>query len=127
VRTRHPFPDVEFEETFLELHRASTENLIPPIFHPDAVERGAEIALGFRQHSGENRQQRRKAGATWVPPKTNGAEATATASMPAPAPVTASAPAERMPTRRSLLKQRRKHQRGKLDVELRRLQNERLK
>ncbi len=73
----------------------------------------ADIALGFRRHSGENRQQRRKAGATWVPH----AEAVAEV-----API-----GEKMPTRRELLKQRRKHQRGKLDVELRRLQNERLK
>jgi hypothetical protein len=33
--------------------------------HPDAVEKGTEIALGFMQHQGENRTQRRAAVANW--------------------------------------------------------------
>lgn len=69
--------------------------------HPDAVEKGTEIALGFVPHDGESRKQRRAAVATWVPPKLEG---------------------EQAPTRRELRKQRVKQRRGKLDIETRRLQ-----
>lgn len=55
----------------------------------------ADIALGFRPHAGENRKTRRAAVANFSHPGVS---------------------------RRELLKQRQRNRRGKLDVELRRLQ-----
>lgn len=75
--------------------------------HPDAVEKGAAIPLGFMPHDGENRTQRRAAAATWVPPV-----------LPE---------GEQPPTRRALWKQRQRQRRGKLDPELRRLQQRKAK
>lgn len=92
--------------------------------HSLPAEVPSDIPLGFMPHQGENRATRRKASATWVPPKqTNGAGGIAASGGPPWPP----APAERMPTRRELFERRRKHQCGKLDPELRRLQHERLK
>lgn len=71
------------------------------------------VPLGrFYAHEGENRAMRRKASATWVPPTYD--EQIEKVGAPVP----------KMPTRRELFEQRRKHQRGKLDPELRRLQKE---
>lgn len=66
-----------------------------PMAHPDAVEKGISLPLGFMAHRGENRTQRRAAVANFSHPDVS---------------------------RRELLKQRQKHRRGKLDVETRRLQ-----
>lgn len=80
-----------------------TQELIPgavKTLHPDCREKGTAIPLGFMPHQGENRATRRKASATFSHPEFS---------------------------RREGLLQRRKHQRGKLDPELRRLQHERLK
>lgn len=85
----------------------------PRPVHPDAVEKGIELPLGFMPHKGENRRTRRAAVAQWVPH----AEAVAEV-----API-----GQKMPTRRELWLQRQKHRRGKLDIETRRLQKERLK
>jgi hypothetical protein len=63
--------------------------------HPAAVEKGTEIALGFMQHQGENRTQRRAAVANFAHPEVS---------------------------RRELWLQRQKQRRGKLDIETRRLQ-----
>lgn len=86
--------------------------------HPDYREMGTGIPLGFIPHQGENRRQRLAGVATWVPPEE-------------PEPTTplapAMGPAPRMPTRRELLAQRKKHRRGKLDPELRRLQKAKLR
>jgi hypothetical protein len=79
--------------------------LLPKPPHPDAVEKGIELPLGFHQHQGESRTTRRAAVATWQPPKVEG---------------------EKPPTRRELWQQRQRQRRGKLDPELRRLQRERL-
>jgi hypothetical protein len=102
--------------------------------HPDYCEKGIELPLGLVPHKGENRRTRRAAVANWTPPQeetrsmeqsigrdiqTNGAVVNGGASAPAPA--------ERMPTRRELLKQRQRQRRGKLDIETRRLQRERIK
>lgn len=118
------------------------QNVIPGAvkpLHPDYREKGTELALGFHQHQGENRKTRRAAVANWQPPKItqtveagNGAgapspeDASKTGEESRPAGVTPAAPAP-MPTRRELWLQRKKHRRGKLDVETRRLQHERLK
>jgi hypothetical protein len=104
------WPEVDTPPLLLELTPGDVKVL-------GADEIGAEIALGFMPCDHENRRTRRKASATWAPPKINqdrGPEAT---SPPAPA----------MPTRRELFEQRQKHQRGKLDPELRAMQRERLK
>lgn len=71
---------------------ASIDEAVKPLELP------ADIPLGFHQHQGENRATRRKNSATWAPQK--GVDT----------------------SRRELLEQRQKHQRGKLDPELRRLQ-----
>lgn len=65
-------------------------------------ELGTEMALGFMAHKGENRTTRRAAVANWTPPEVP-------------------KDGERPPSRRELWEQRKKHRRGKLDVELRRL------
>lgn len=117
--------------------------------HPDAVERGVELPLGFVPHKEENRSTRLRATATWSPPEIKGEPYW---SEPLPAEhfhsfhlgqigntgdgervrVTAIDPegmrvhfeplAEQMPTRRELVKQKQKQRRGKLDPSLRRLQ-----
>lgn len=66
-----------------------------PAVHPDAVEKGIELPLGFIPHRGENRTQRRAAVANF---SAEGAD------------------------RRELWAQRQRQRRGKLDPELRRLQ-----
>jgi hypothetical protein len=68
--------------------------------HPDAVERGIELPLGFMQHKGENRRARRAAVANFAHPEVS---------------------------RRELLKQRQRQRRGKLDIETRRLQRKAIK
>lgn len=117
-RTREPFYGMPEDLALLpdsERERFEREPGLPEVYaefdelhqpaHPDAVEKGVELPLGFHQHQGENRTTRRAAVANWQPPKVEG---------------------EKPPTRRELLEQRQKHQRGKLDPELRRLQRERL-
>lgn len=96
---------LELVEQYAERREIETQDAIPGAvkpLHPDAVEKGTEVPLGFMPHDGENRTQRRAAVATWVPPK-----------LPE---------GEQPPTRRELLAQRQKQRRGTLDPELRRLQ-----
>jgi hypothetical protein len=80
--------------------------------HPDYAEKGTSIALGFVPHRGENREKRLAGVKTWkaTPEQLKAAEG---------------GPA--LPTRRDMFEQRKKHERGKLDPVLRRLQRERLK
>lgn len=96
-----------------------------PDVHPDAVEKGIGLPLGFMPHRGENRRTRRAAVANWQPPK----EKTLVVSPETAAafPVGSVMPNQAMPTRRELWLQRQKHRRGKLDPELRRLQRKALK
>jgi hypothetical protein len=79
--------------------------------HPDAVEKGTEVALGFMPHRGENRKKRLEGVKTW---KATPEQEKAAGDVP-------------LPTRREMFEQRKKHERGKLDPVLRRLQRERLK
>lgn len=135
MRTRHPFPDVELGELNaydLALAEHGMPNaeireryLVnggdgspdePPGFvllgvdeapkHPDAVERGTAVPLGFMPHRAENRKTRRAAVATWKPPAQTEAEA-------------AAQDAPQYPTRRELWRQRKRQRRGKLDPGLR--------
>jgi len=98
------------------------------VSHEDYREKGTSVALGYLPHQGENRRQRRAAVATWVPPKDQPKAETAGEGSgdqdvgPEPSPV----PTPRMPTRRELWLQRKKHRRGQLDPELRRLQKAKL-
>lgn len=103
LRTRHPFPDLTIyadDPAPVEQVRQALE--LGPEVHPDARERGVELALGFIPHRGENRKTRRAAVATWEQPE------------------------DVRTTRRELLKQRKRRDRGTLDVELRRLQRKAL-
>jgi hypothetical protein len=106
MRTRHPFEDVPLEFEGLEMSMGDggpddpgpvTLALGAKLFatHPDAVEKGIELPLGFMPHRGENRKTRRAAVANFAHPEAN---------------------------RRDLLKQRQRQRRGKLDVKTRRLQ-----
>lgn len=100
MRTRHPFPDValEFDDGSLgSMEGEVSAELVAQVAvpHPDATEKGVELALGFMPHRGENRTTRRAAVANF---KAEGAN------------------------RRELLKQRQRQRRGTLDPELRRLQ-----
>lgn len=79
--------------------------------HPDAVEKGTSIALGFIPHRGENRKRRLEGVKTW---KATPEQEKAAGDVP-------------LPTRREMFEQRKRHERGKLDPVLRRLQRERLK
>ena len=90
--------------------------------HPDYREKGTELALGFMPHDGENRKPRRAAVSTWAPPEPTAEQLEIRRKLPH-APETG----VKMPTRRELWEQRKKHRRGTLDTELRRLQRERLK
>lgn len=76
--------------------------------HPDFVEKGVELPLGFHQHDGENRKTRRAAVANWVPPVIE--------------KKASNQAVESAPTRRELWLQRQRQRRGKLDPELRRMQ-----
>lgn len=107
--------------------RASRERItgIPRTVHPDAVEKGIELPLGFMPHKGENRRTRRKEVANWQPPKTR--TMVVSPETAAAFPVGSTMPVERMPTRRELLKQRQRQRRGKLDIETRRLQRARIR
>lgn len=80
--------------------------------HPDATEKGITLPLGFIPHRGENREKRLAGVKTW--------KAT-------PEQVKAAEGGPALPTRRDMFEQRKKHERGKLDPVLRRLQRERLK
>lgn len=121
----------------------------PAPVHPDFTERGVELPLGFVPHKLENRTTRLAATATWKPPKIQGEPYW---SEPLPAEhfesfhlgqvgntgdgervrVTAidregmrvyfEPLAEKVPSRRELVKQKQKQRRGKLDPSLRRLQ-----
>jgi hypothetical protein len=117
--------------------------------HPDAVERGVEMPLGFMPNKLENRHTRLAATAQWQPPKVQG-QAYWSEELP-PEHFEAFAlgmigtsgdgervrvtridrermrvyfepVAEKMPTRRELVKQRQKQRRGVIDIEARRLQ-----
>jgi hypothetical protein len=123
-------PESERERLFAELPpdwmqsaeaMAATEvNLLPPMTHPDAVEKGIELPLGFVPHRGENRRQRREAVAKWTPPADAEFVTPDTAQRVAPI-----GDKPRMPTRRELWAQRQRQRRGTLDPELRRLQRRR--
>ncbi len=80
--------------------------------HPDAVEKGITLPLGFIPHRGENRVKRLAGVKTWAA---------------SPEQVKAAEGGPALATRREMYEQRVKHQRGKLDPVLRRLQRERLK
>jgi hypothetical protein len=97
------YPLVTFDETGYfnpECQALANADLLPPMTHPDAVERGIELPLGFMQHKGENRRARRAAVANFAHPEVS---------------------------RRELLKQRQRQRRGKLDIETRRLQRKAIK
>lgn len=115
MRTRHPFADIDltYEDSPAGAEESGMFSLVEHEMqhHPDAVEKGIDLPLGFMPHAGENRVTRRAAVANWAPPvspKVDGAD------------MDRKTPA--MPTRRELLKQRQKQRRGKLDPETRRLQ-----
>lgn len=79
--------------------------------HPDYSEKGTSVALGFIPHRGENRKKRLEGVKTW---KATPEQEKAAGDVP-------------LPTRRGMYEQRKRHERGKLDPVLRRLQRERLK
>jgi hypothetical protein len=136
MRTRHPFPDLPLDfDAVVSMGDGSEDEPTPelvmaasrPAAHPDAVEKGIDLPLGFVPHRGENRRQRREAVANWQPPEQDqpssgavgageGEPGTRPGDEPSPA-----TPA-RMPTRRELWAQRQRQRRGTLDPELRRLQ-----
>ncbi len=92
--------------------------------HPDYCEKGIELPLGFHAHQGENRRTRRAAVANWAPPKQDhGGDPRAALN----GLVESGVQPPPMPTRRELLKQRQRQRRGKLDIETRRLQRERMR
>jgi hypothetical protein len=107
LRTRHPFADVElgyFGSMGDGMTEGQAQEFVPgavkPLHHPDAVEKGAEYALGFMPHRDMNRKARRSAVANFE---------------------------EKGVDRRELWRQRQQQRRGKLDPELRRLQRKALK
>lgn len=131
-RSRHPFPDLTIYDEVATILDAPAEQVRQalergPEVHPDARELGVDLALGFMPHRGENRRTRRAAVANWQPPQVTQKEG-AVAEDPerSTSGVAAAAPAT-MPTRRELLKQRKRRDRGTLDVELRRLQRKAMK
>ncbi len=127
LRSRHPFADLTIyadDPAPVEQVRQALER--GPEVHPDARELGVELALGFIPHRGENRRTRRAAVANWQPPKQdykahNSSESGATPAQRDEAEGLRVPPPHDMPTRRELLKQRKRRDRGTLDVDLRRL------
>lgn len=105
LRTAAPYPSFQVtaatSDTDLVVELPPSAGTAPVV----AVELGTEQALGFIPHRGENRRTRLKEAATW--------EAT---------PAQREAAGGKVPTRRELFEQRKRQRRGKLDVELRRLQ-----
>ncbi len=91
--------------------QATIPGAVKPL-HPDATEKGITLPLGFVPHRGENRQKRLAGVRTWK-------------ATPEQEKVAEGGPA--LPTRRDMFEQRKRHERGKLDTVLRRLQRERLK
>ena len=137
-RSKHPFPETEMEwsssdgsEPIGDFASAvaplAERDILPKARHPDAVEKGVELALGFLPHRGENRRTRRAAVANWQPPavSSNGRTPGFDPDNEGSNPPAATPP--RMPTRRELLGQRQRQRRGRLDPELRRLQHEQRK
>lgn len=127
-RSRHPFPDLTIYDEVGTILGAPAEQVRQalergPEVHPDARERGIDLPLGFMPHRGENRRTRRAAVANWQPPQVTQKEGAAD---PERSTYGAAAPAM-MPTRRELLKQRKRRDRGTLDVELRRLTRKAMK
>lgn len=102
MRTRRPFPDVE-ERDPEALGAVIVDPPAMPDYFPEHEAETATEAGGFTAHTAENRKARRAGVATWTPPAQE-------------------ENAPRMPTRRELLKQRKRNQRGTTDPALRRLQ-----
>jgi hypothetical protein len=141
VKLRTPFPDVEERDP-----EALGVSLVDVPAREPAV---APAARGLREHTGENRRQRRKGVATWQPPvqeaqgfevkdvsgeymstlhlgmvvnASNGERAKVVMLDRERGVVRYEFVQEPIPGRRELLQQRKRRARGTLDVKLRRLQ-----